>query len=460
MSLSSAVNNLPAHVFGLLLLHATLDWYSGHRGRAVAYGPLSLLIALTCWEKSGLILVTVLALALYAREVPLRRWLRQSWPFAAALAVPVVAFGAVYLSHSHLTGRDSPGFGQLINLAGRAVAVPLGSLVGGPWRWSPIAMPFGLADAPTGAVLLGAIVALFLLMVAWRVDRRALLLWGSVLVYVLVTLIAVSYARFEAFGAIFTMHYHYWSDISIPLTLAVVLTARFARPRVSLARLAPAVIFCCVIAWVAGIVVSDVGFAKLWGKNPAKSYFDTVAADLDDAGPSVNLWDTSMPGSISTGLAADSRLSSVLRTAGIPFQLQGPASDPYIVDQSGHLRRAELGVWSRATAPPHCGLVLRGATSITLPLKSILPQTGEANWFAKIGYLTGREFRLQVELIDAAGKVAVMPEPATAWPANFATMYFGPSDRIRATSVRLRTTDPSTNLCVGTIDIGLPKVSG
>jgi hypothetical protein len=58
MSLSSGVNNLSAHVFGLLLLHATIDWYDGHHRRAVAYGPLSLLISLACWEKSALILVT------------------------------------------------------------------------------------------------------------------------------------------------------------------------------------------------------------------------------------------------------------------------------------------------------------------------------------------------------------------------------------------------------------------
>jgi hypothetical protein len=64
MSLSSAVNNLPAHVFGLLLLHATLDWYAGHRRRAIAYGPLSLLFSLACWEKSGLIVFTAVALAL------------------------------------------------------------------------------------------------------------------------------------------------------------------------------------------------------------------------------------------------------------------------------------------------------------------------------------------------------------------------------------------------------------
>ncbi|GAA1612812.1 hypothetical protein GCM10009789_78830 [Kribbella sancticallisti] len=459
MSLSSAVNNLPAHVFGLLLLHATLDWYSGHRRRAVAYGPLSVLISLACWEKSGLVLITALALALYLRKLPLRPWLRQSRPFAAALAVPVIAFGVVYLTHGRPTERDFPSFGQLVELAGHAVAVPVGALVGGPWQWSTVAVPFGLADAPAGAVVLGAGVAVFLLLVAWRMDRRALWLWGSVIVYVLVTLILVSYARFEVFGAVFVLHYHYWSDLSIALTLAVVLSARSARPRVSLARLAPAVAGACLVAWIVGIVVSDVGFAKLWGKNPAGPYFATVTGELEAAGPTVNLWDVTMPGQISTTLATDNRLSPVLRMAGIPFELQGPGSAPRFVDDSGRLRPAELVTWSTATPPPNCGLTLRGVASATLPLKSSL--SDEARWFAKIGYVSSTETRLRVELVDADGRSAPMPEPAAAWPAAaLGTMYYGPSDLIRATSVRVSTTDPSATVCLGGIDIGLPGVTG
>ena len=460
MSLSSGVNNLPAHVFGLLLLHATLDWYAGSRRRAVAYGPLSLLISLACWEKSGLIVFTALALALYLREVPLRRWLRQTWPFAVALAVPVVAFGILYLSRGNPSGRTFPTAGQLLDLAGRSFAVPVGALVGGPWQWSSVALPFGLADAPAGAIVLGAIVAVFLLLVAWRVDRRALLLWGSLLVYVLVTLLLVSYGRFEVFGSLFTMHYHYWSDISIPLTLAVVVTAKSARPRLGLVRLAPALVGLCVIAWTAGVVVSDVGFAKLWGKNAARPYFENVRADLAEAGPTVNLWDVMMPSGVTTGLAADSRLSPVLRMAGIPFLLQGAGSDPLIVDESGRLRPAQLSIWSRATPPASCGMTLHGAQTVTLPLKSTLPEFSDARWYARIGYLSSTESRLRVELLDDNGKVVVMPEPAEAWPANLATMYFGPSDQIRATSVRLSTTDPSTNLCIGGIDIGIPEATG
>ena len=415
---------------------------------------------MACWEKSGLIVFTALALALYLRKVPFRRWLRQTWPFAVALAVPVVAFGILYLGRGNPSERSLPSPGQLLDLAGRSFAVPVGALVGGPWQWSAVALPFGLADAPGGAIALGAIVAVFLLLVAWRVDRRALFLWGSLLVYVLVTLLLVSYGRFEVFGSLFTMHYHYWSDISIPMTLAVVLTAKSARPRLGLVRLAPAVVGVCVIAWAAGIVVSDVGFAKLWGKNAARPYFENVRADLEEAGPTVNLWDVNLPPGVTTGLAADSRLSPVLRTAGIPFLLQGPGSDPLLVDESGRLRPAELSVWSRATPPANCGMTMRGAATVVLPLKSTLPTVSDARWFARIGYLSSTESRLRVELLDDNGKAVTMPEPAEAWPANVATMYFGPSDQIRATSVRLSTTDPSTNLCIGGIEIGIPKATG
>ena len=65
---------------------------------------------------------------------------------------------------------------------------------------------------------------------------------------------------------------------------------------------------------------------------------------------------------------------------------------------------------------------------------------------------------MTVELVDADGNVAAMP--AATWPAGVGTMYFGPSRRISATEVRLRSSDPATNLCVENLEIGLPRVNG
>ncbi|WP_328322846.1 hypothetical protein OHA70_29025 [Kribbella sp. NBC_00382] len=459
MSLSSAVNNLPAHVFGLLILHATVDWYAGHRRRAVAYGPLSLLISLACWEKSGLIMATALALALYLRKVPLRQWLRQSWPLGAAFVVPVVAFGILYGTHGNPSDGSWPSFGKLLGQGGRAFAVPIGTLAGGPWRWASFDTPFGIADAPIAAVVLGALVLVVLLLAAWRLDRRVLLLWGSLLAYVLTTWLLVSYGRSALFGSVFTVHYHYWSDSSIPLTLAVVLTARSIRPRLDWARPTAAAIACCLVAWTAGVVVSDAGFAQSWGKNPARPYFDNVAAELDKAGPSVSLWDVSLPSKISGLLAADNRLSTVLRTAGIPFRLQGPGADPYLVTETGEVRPSTLKVWATSHTPGGCAKELKGTSPVTLPLRKVGPDQGPTRWFAKLSYLTNQEVRVQAELIDAEGKVVPMPLPDHSWPTGFTTMYFGQSDLIQATAVRLRAVDPDDTVCLGEFQLGLPVAS-
>lgn len=451
MSLSSGVNNLSAHVFGLLLLHATIDWYDGHRRRALAYGPLSLLISLACWEKSALILFTVVALALYLRDEPIRGWLRRTWPYAAALTVSIVAFGTLYLTHGNPSTGDLPRPGQLLDTLGDGFAVPLGALVGGPWQWDTFTI-MSTAAAPSAAVVLGAVVAASLLLTAWRRDRRALLLWGSVGVYVVVTVVLVSYGRFALFGGLFTAHYHYWSDLSIPVTLAVVLTAKSLR----LPRFVPALALCGLLA---GVVTSDVGFARTWAKNPAKAYFATVTAELERAGPNVNLWDTAMPQPIVNALMSDVRLSPVLRMAGIPFRLQAPGSEPLRVDETGKLQPSQLAVWSRgepaSTSNSFCNLLLRGTEPLTVPLKSTQSELATAAWFVKTAYFANRENQVSIELVDADGNVAAMP--AAKWPAGVGSMYFGPSRRITATEVRLRSSDPATNLCVTNLEIGLPR---
>jgi hypothetical protein len=460
MSLSSGVNNLPAHVFGLLLLHATVDWSTGHRRRAVAYGPLSLLISLTCWEKSGLILLTALALSLYLREVPLRVWLRRTWPYAAALTASVVAFGILYATHGNPSAGRLPGWSDLVELAGRSFAVPLGALAGGPWTWSTTSGAFGLAGAPAVVPVLGGIVAAVLLVIAWRRDRRVLLLWAAVGVYTAVTLMLVSYGRFDVFGSAFTVHYHYWSDLSIPLTLAVVLTAR-SMPAI---RFAPFVAAGALLAWTAGAVVSLATFAQAWDDNPARPYFTTLRAELEAAGPAVNLWDTQLPGTVATiALARDPRISPVLRTAGIPFQLQASSSEPRMVDETGRIRPAQLSAWAKAVIPPKgkkfCSVHLQGAHTITLPLRATTTGHPTARWFAKVSYLSTREHTVAIELVGTDGRSVAVPASATAWPAGLGNTYLGPAPATDLAAVRIRTTDPKSNLCIGSVEIGLPQVS-
>jgi hypothetical protein len=337
----------------------------------------------------------------------------------------------------------------LLELIARGFGVPLSALVGGPWTWAGTGQSMSVATPPVAAFVLGGLVAVVVVMTAWRRDRRALLLWASVAVYVLVTVLLVSYGRFRGFGSIFTVHYHYWSDLSIPLTLAVVLSLRTVQ-----VRLVAVPIACLVV----GVVISNAGFAREWGKNPAKAYFATVTAELDRAGPSVNLWDTPMPRSIATALMADTRLSPVLRMARIPFQLQAPTSEPLLVDDTGHLRPSQLAVWSRgepaSRSNSFCNLLVRGTDPVTVPLVSTQLGIATSEWFVKAAYFSNRENTVAIELLDADGKIAALP--AATGPLE-REHVLRPVARITATHLRLRSSDPATNLCIENLEIGLPR---
>ena len=148
---------------------------------------------------------------------------------------------------------------------------------------------------------------------------------------------------------------------------------------------------------------------------------------------------------------------------GIPFRLQAPGSEPYLVDDKGQLKPSHLAVWSRAGKPktnPLCDMPLSGTETLTLPLRPTQSELIEAEWSVKLGYFSKFESRVQVELLDDTGRTVELPEPADAWPAGAASMYFGPSPRILATSIRIRPADPKTFVCITDIEIGLPVVTG
>jgi hypothetical protein len=219
-----------------------------------------------------------------------------------------------------------------------------------------------------------------------------------------------------------------------------------------------------LLAWTAGVVVSDAGFAKVWADSVTRPYFDNVTEDLTKAGPAVNLWDTSMPAQVVNILSTQRRLSPVLRMAGLPFRLQAPGSDPSLVDGTGRLRASHLAVWSavqvpKAKPPVICTLPLSGNESFTRPLQPTQQELIEDEWFVKIGYFSRFESHVRIELLDDSGRAVALPEPPAGWPAGAGGMYFGPSPRIRATSIRVRSTDPRNSVCVTELQVGIPVVT-
>lgn len=467
--LSAGVNDVHAQFFALVLLHCAVDWFADHRRRALVLGPVALALVLSFWLKAGLVVTTALALGWIISRVGVRRRLVDVALWSVTMLVPVVAYAAVVLPRRRADTARWPGveveLRLLFDSVRESVLMPF---VGGPWTWTDTA-PYGFADPPIVAQLLGAVVLLALLVLTWRHHRAVLLLWLSAAVFVVATVLLVSVGRYFQFGDSLTRHYHYWSDLGLPLVLATVLTLHRALPwptggrpglvasdrhvpRGLLARL----VVPLVGAWFVGAAVSHVTFGAMWGQNPAPAYFATLADEVDEAGSPPNIWDTTVPTTIAPFINEHRRLGDILSVAGIDVRFQQPDGAPRVVDESGRLRPADFQVWATGVVPPDCGLKLVGAGTVTIPLDHPVP---EANWYVKMAYLANPDARVRVELVDARdGTVSALTSHTEAWPSGLLTAYLNDPLAVvgkPATEIRLVSTDPSTSVCIGTTEVGL-----
>ena len=450
MSLSSAMNTLPAHVLGLVVIHATLDWFEGAGVTRLLAVVVALVASMSFWEKSGLILLTTIAVVVVAQPAPAsaRRWV--GW--AAGVALAVLSFGAAYMmlgtSHPHW-----PGTRVVLGLVGQGIAsVLLPALAGGPWTWALSQPPyFGLADPPALVIVAGALAVVALLTVAARRAPRVLWLWATVLLFAVVGVPVVALGRYAVFGAVLTRHHHYWTDAAIPLTLAVVTTVAAAK-HTRRSAVAAGVL---ALVWVLGTIVSYAQFAGPWGRNPSREYLASMAADVA-AHPTVALWDSRPPLDVMPYISANRRISSLLGLTGVEgarFEPSGPM--PNMVDNDGRIRPARLHKWAVGVTGRDCSVLLRGAGEVRIRLDSPL-DSGE--WSAEVGYLANPSSAIRAELVDRDGRHVPMLG-ADEWDAGLLTAYLTASEPTTATALVLHSDDPGTNLCVGDVTVGLVEVA-
>jgi hypothetical protein len=454
MSLSSAVNNLPAHVLGLTFVHCTLDWFERRSRAALLAGALALLGSLMFWEKSLVIVPTAFAVTRLARHTggPARR--RSALPWLLSICTPLAVFAVVYLSHADRTRRSTTWppasvMGTLLRDSVTVVVDPM--TLGGPWNWFPSTPPYyGLADPPAAVRILG-LFCIGLLFALALVRRRLLWLWGAVGVYVIATVAALSIGRAATFGGLVTRQYHYWSDLAIPVTLIVAgsLDAVMSvRPR----GLRMVLVVTSTV-WLAGAVVSMTGFAQLWGKNASGTYLHVLQEELRRT-PDVNLWDTSPPADVMPYLSGNRQISGLARLMAANPSFQSSSSVPYVVDDHGHIRQADFQTWGSAEVPNGCQVVLRGIDSVTLPLRSPVP---EGDWFVRVAYLANPSAGIAASLNSGPRNVPLAGE--RVWPAGLANAYLRATSRAGGDSVTLRSNDPRTNLCIGNVEVGVPRVA-
>ena len=453
MSLSSATNNLPAHVLGLVFLHLCLDWAREGRLRYLVAAATALFGSLLFWEKSGLVALTGLAVVMVARTRLGRVRVVSGW--VASVVVPAAAFGTLFLARRQQGTADLPDAHTLLALFWQSLRrAVLPAVAGGPWSWSASNPPyFGFADPPAWVAWGGAVVLVVAVGATAFLGRRYLWFWLAVLLYAVGTTVVVSLGRFSTFGNAFTAHYHYWSDLAIPLSLALAASAacvpvRARRPLVVLA--VPV-----VAGWVCVQLVSVAGFSDLWSRNPSGAYVASLSADLHER-QGTNLWDVSMPGDVVPVINAHRTVAGLLpllresRTT-----VQDSSTTPYGVDEHGRVRPAVLKAWGSGKVPPDCGMRIHGKESVRVPLSADVP---EGQWFARISYLASVDTRVRVVLDGGKESVPLEGGPSV-WPAGLANAYLRAASSSSARAVTISGLDDDATVCVGSVEVGAVELS-
>lgn len=243
LSLSSGVNLLPTHVGILLLLIMHIRYEATREPRYAVFGALGVLLALLFWEKAALsVALPPLLTVLYLTSGGLRARLdalRRSWPAWLAYLIPVVGFFAYFVLGDYPKAGSSPKLTDAWDITWDAWLHSLGpTLVGGPWTWFTSDLVYYSAASPGPvATVAGQLAALVLTVLAIRRNGvPAVRAWLLPAVVLLGSAMLLAAGRFEYVGVILARNFHYFSELSIPLVLAVVLLLVVPDPAAVAAR--------------------------------------------------------------------------------------------------------------------------------------------------------------------------------------------------------------------------------
>lgn len=476
LSLSSAVNLLPSHVAAVLLLDAWVRHQLTGRLRHALVGAGALLLGVLFWEKMALVLLVLPLLSISVlTEGPARDRLRATaarWRGLLVCAAPAVAFGALYLARRPGDGPDArPGATDFAHLAwdswGRSVAP---TLLGGPWRW--FAGPgtyVSVADPPVLGIVAGQLAVAGLLLLAVRRNGWwGLAPWSMPAVWLAANVAVLGIGRYDQFGTVVGRTYHYLSDLTVPLVLAVVTSLVRVRPEEVAGRVGPVaelpaelpagtrprpLLVAAVLVYVVGLVVTVSGFQRRWVDNPTRGYLDTAVEQLR-AVPGAQVFDTPVSNRVLTLLGSDRRLSQVLGPLDLDVRWDGrEGGEPKMLDDSGRLVDASFVTEARTTSDPtRCTYRLDGVGILIIPLDRALPA---GDRFVRVDYLASRGSPVEVRLGSAGSWTEPLRgrrQDLRAPLAGFIVQTAGAAvDR-----VMLRSDNIGLNLCVSQVTVGIP----
>ena len=498
LSLSSGVNLLPTHVGVLLLLVMHVRYESTRRLRYAWFGALGIVLALLFWEKAVLSfalapLLTFLYLSSGGLRARLGALLR-SWPAWLSYATPIAAFFGYFLLGPYGSHGVTPHLGAVWNIAWDGWLHSLApTLVGGPWTWFTTDLVYYGASSPSSvATCCGQLAAVILTVLAIRRNGLPAVRAWLLPVFVLFgSAVLLAAGRFEYVGVILARNFHYFSELSIPLVLAVVLllvrldpeavaergraglwpagaaprgdggSAAAAEPpaqpagngRAEMARPIGLGLVILIAAYALSYGTTVGAFERRWVENPIRGYLTTGIRDLkaNTAKGPVAIYDTDVPGSVATLLQTNRRASEVFG----PIEPELPTAirwddagrDLYMFDQGGHLLKARFVEEASSADQPgvFCAHPLRGVGSVTVTLSK---RVTRPDAFVQLNYLTQTPTAVTVRLAD--GNTTFAPRRnghPTLTAGRYATVLLGTPDRAFDRLV-LTSTAPAAIICV------------
>lgn len=381
---AAAVNSLPLHAAAAIWL--AHGWLYLQRRRRSDLVIVVVAILVACLFSERAILLAMVSLYLlwvwpYPRQNRLN--LVRMMPF---FLLPPALWALVYAFVAGVPDKE-------IDLSASAALFGHGylrgflpTLVGAPWtwqRWHP-GPPF--ADPTAAAVIAGVLAAVALLV--WAARRRGLAAMVVVFVYPVLALGALILGRSGPDTAPeIAQTLRHFAEVSVLLVLTLGVLAGPGRRKA------------IIVALVAvSSLVSTVTYAQSWSQQPAREYFTTLQAELEQRREPI----LDQPVALEVLLPVAypyNQLSSLLPEG----QVTGATQEPTLVDGSGHLIAAELAP-ARATAwEPGC---VEPGSELLVPLDGPL---FERDWVVRLNVLAAGATGVTVGLGEGQPTSAQVP---------------------------------------------------
>ncbi|NYG57913.1 hypothetical protein BJ980_000836 [Nocardioides daedukensis] len=380
------------------------------------------------------------------------------WPGIVGCTIMPSIYTVYYLSHvSSPFVSTSPGL--VLRIAETMIGTAFTTaLVGGPWRWAPLAPPNAFASPPEVTVHLAWVLVALVVLYGFATRRRTVRAWVLLVGYLFACLALLVNSRGPAYGEIIGLEYRYLTDAACVAAICVGLVfidihgardSSCARTPSMLRARIPSVIGLVVIGAIAiGGVLSTASYVRIWHEqNYSDAYVHTLQDELTRLG-SVDLDDGVVPDAVIPGIfAPDNRVHKITELIG--DQAQYPRWSPRlgVVAEDGSIRAALIGpgVVSKKGPREGCGWLIKDRR-VSIPLTA---RAFNWSWWIRIGYLYSDESTVTVSADGKQVEAELQPGVNSLY-----VQFEGSFDHVSIDGLR-----PGTTLCVESIEVG-PLVPG